>query len=255
MKFLLSILFLFYMHGCSSAPHVKSDSKPVSHKIWDNLLKKHVKSNGLVNYKGFVKDSTQLNRYLNLLAAHHPNKQHWSKKQRIAYWINAYNAFTIQLVIRHYPIESIKDIVNGISLPRINSPWQIEFILIEDQEYNLDDIEHKILRKKYNEPRIHFAVNCASISCPPLRKEAFTANKLDQQLEEQISEFINNPEENRITRSYVKISRIFKWFSGDFKVDGSIIPFLNRYSSIKITPDAKIDYMDYSWTLNDTSGH
>lgn len=250
MRFFLVFITLFLFAHCVGVDHVQSDSKPVSHEKWTKLLQKHVDDNGMVDYKGFIADSTALNEYLNLLSAHHPNDQHWTENERLAYWINAYNAFTIQLVIRHYPVESIKDIAG--SIPFINSPWDVKFIEIEGQTYDLNNIEHDIIRERFKEPRIHFALVCAAISCPRLRQEAFTADQLDEQLEAGAAEFFNNPSKNRINPEKAEISKILDWYSGDFtEVNPSPRNYVNRYSKTKIKADAEMGFMDYDWGLNE----
>lgn len=228
---------------------IDSKSMPVSHQIWDELVHKHVQLNGNVDYKGFLQDSVRLNEYLAILSQSHPNNKNWSSEQRMAYWINAYNAFTIQLVIRNYPVPSIKEIRPGIAF--VNSVWDIKFIEIEGQVYDLNNIEHGILRQYWKEPRVHFALNCASVSCPALRNEAYTAEKLEGQLNDQGKRFLSNPIKNQISASDPKISPIFKWFKGDFTRKGSLIDFLNKFSPVEIDSDAKVDHMSYDWNLND----
>jgi len=227
------------------------DAKPVSHQLWDQLLKKHVSTDGTVNYKGFIKDSVQFSKYLRLLSTHHPNDKYWSINQQKAYWINAYNAFTIQLAIRYYPIKSIKDIGSTFQVTFVNTVWDIKFINIEGKKYDLNNIEHGILRKKFDDPRIHFAINCASLSCPKLRNEAYNADKLIKQLDEQAVDFINDPAKNIINENNITISKIFGWFKGDFTKNGSLIDFLNKYSKTKISAKARIGYMEYDWRLNE----
>lgn len=243
----LAILFLFSLPACSVKPY-QSMSEPVSHEIWDTLVKKHVSEEGTVDYKGFIQDSVQLNAYLDLLRKHHPNDKNWSREEQIAYWLNVYNAFTVKLIVDHHPTESIKDIKNGI--PFVNTVWDIKFIEIEGATYDLNNVEHGILRPQFNEPRIHFAANCASISCPRLRNEAYTAEKLDGQLTDQARYFLSNPIKNIITEERAQLSKIFSWYKGDFKKQGSLRDFINRYSEVKINEDTKIDYLDYDWQLN-----
>lgn len=227
-----------------------STAKPINHALWDTLVSEYVAENGDVNYKGFVKDSLKLNKYLNLLESAHPNKS-WTRDEKLAYWINAYNAFTIKLIVDNYPVASIKDIKNGI--PFVNTVWDIKFINIEGAEYDLNNIEHNIIRPKFKEPRIHFAVNCASISCPRLRNEAYTADKLDAQLSDQTRYFLGNPKKNDLSNpNKIKLSKLFTWFSGDFKeTHKSVIDFINDYAEQKVSKDAEIEYFEYDWGLND----
>lgn len=223
------------------------------HKDWDTLLKKNVDETGVVNYPGFLQDKKMLNNYLSYLSAN-PPKSNQSDAEKIAFWINAYNAFTIKLIIENYPLKSIKDIGSIIQIPFINSPWDIKFIKIGDQKMTLNDIEHKILRKEFNEPRIHFAIVCASISCPFLRNEAYTSQLLESQLQEQTLSFINDPSKNYITENRIEISKIFSWFKGDFTKSSTLIEYLNQYSNTPIKEGAKVDFMKYNWGLNGPTG-
>jgi len=247
----LSFLLLILFQHCSNNSPSKKGSKSIDHLQWSCLLSKYVDDDGMVNYKGFLKDSIDLNLYLNLLQTNPPDEQTWSKNEQIAYWINTYNAFTIKLILDHYPLKSIKDIGSVIQIPFVNSPWDIRFIEINGEKIDLNTIEHGILRKKFDEPRIHFAINCASFSCPKLRTEAYAADQLERQLQEQAINFINDPERNLIKIHEISVSKIFSWFKGDFTKDGSLIDFLNLYSIEPIEGNASISYLDYNWLLNE----
>ncbi|MCB0516554.1 MAG: DUF547 domain-containing protein [Chitinophagales bacterium] len=229
---------------------VSPETTPLSHEIWNSLLQQHVSPDGHVNYKGFIKDSLQLNRYLALLEKTNAQNTNWSESEKLAYWINAYNAFTVRLIIRHYPLESIKDITK-INIPFINSPWDIKFIRIEEQTYDLNYIEHSVLRKKFEEPRIHFAINCASKSCPNLLNEAYLPETLEQQLQTAAIKFINNPQKNKLSGDEVALSEIFSWFKGDFTKKTSLIQFIHQYANTPLSEKAKINYLDYDWSLNE----
>lgn len=217
-----------------------TDGKTIDHKQWNALVQKHVSSKGNVDYKGFKKDAAALQSYLNVLAKNLPEKS-WSKNAILAYWINTYNAYTVKLILDNYPVKSIK---------KIDSPWDAAFFTLGSKKYSLGEIEHKILRKM-NEPRIHFAINCASFSCPNLANEAYTENELEKQLETAAKSFVNDKTKNTIAPDKIEISSIFDWFSGDFKTKGTLIDFLNKYSSIKINKSAKVKYKEYNWNLNE----
>ena len=219
----------------------------MQHDEWDILLKKYVSDKGGVDYQGLLKDADALSKYLNDLTIHPPGKN-WSEAEQLAYWINAYNAFTVKLILDNYPLKSIKDISDG--LPMINSPWDIKFFKIGTIDFDLNTIEHDILRIQFKEPRIHFAINCASFSCPKLRNEAYTAAKLEFQLEEQTRAFINNPDKNIITKKRTKLSKIFDWFQSDFLKYSTLEDFLKKYNPA-IKKENKLEYMDYNWTLNE----
>jgi len=211
----------------------------IIHDSFNTLLQKHVSAAGNVNYNGFKKDRKPLLAYITLLGENLP-KESWTQEEKLAYWMNAYNAMTVDLILRNLPVESIKD---------IKKPWDQRYWKLGDKYYNLDEIEHQILRKM-NEPRIHFGINCASFSCPPLLNEAFTPAKVDAQLEKLATQFINDSSRNKISENSVEISNIFKWFSKDFKQNGSIIDYLNKYANVNISEGAKVRFMDYDWSLN-----
>ncbi len=242
----ISLLPLLFVSKACKISDYTSNSHPVSHERWDGLLRAHVTEEGKVDYKGFIKDSVKVNEYLNLLSKNHPNNKNWSKAEQLAYWINAYNAFTIKLIMDHYPTPSIKDIKKGI--PFVNTVWDIKFIKIEDRTYDLNNIEHGIIRPVFKDPRIHAAVNCASISCPKLQNRAYTADHLNAQLDQAVRNFLNDKVRNNITSEMAQLSSIFSWYRFDFD---SVRDFINQYSDIKITKDTKIEYLNYDWNLND----
>ena len=195
----------------TSTPEIQKTDVPVSspetlHQTWDSLLQKHVSTEGVVDYKGFQSDLDILDRYLNALANQVP-RAHYSQEDKLAYWINVYNAFTVKLILNHYPIKSIKDIKN---------PWGQRFFTLGGEAYNLDDVEHRILRKM-DEPRIHFAIVCASFSCPKLQNHAYTAQNIEKQLTQATQDFLKDPKKNRFSENNAEISLIFRWFAKDFK--------------------------------------
>jgi len=157
----------------------------------------------------------------------------------------------VQLIIKHYPVESIKDL--GGSIYKVNTSWDIKFIKIGYEELDLNNIEHQKIRGQFKEPRIHFAVNCASVSCPRLRFEAYTAEKLDAQLTDQTKYFLSFKIKNDLSDpSQPKLSKLFSWYNGDFKLEGqTVIDFINKYASVKIPENANVDYLDYNWNLNE----
>ena len=234
MKIITAFLILL------STFNVNSNNELIDHSSWNNLLKKNVTIDGKVNYKGFKADENELKDYINYLGTHSPHDT-WTKEEQLAYWINAYNALTVDLIIRHYPVKSIKYIKN---------PWEQRLWKLGDKWHNLDEIEHQILRKM-NEPRIHFAIVCASFSCPKLQNEAFEASKIEEQLSKVAKEFLSDTNRNEISENSLKLSKIFQWFSKDFKQNGSVVDFINIYTDIDITPKAKISYKNYNWDLNE----
>jgi len=213
---------------------------PLDHSNWNKLLQKHVDNMGNVDYKGFTKDVAALQNYLDYLANNRPVNEA-PKPEKLAYYINLYNAATVKLIIDNYPTTSIKDIKN---------PWGKDIVHIGNETISLGDLEHKILRKM-DEPRIHFAINCASYSCPKLLNTAFTAVNLEKLLEHMAIDFINDPKRNVLTKEKAALSEIFNWYKNDFTEKGSLVDYINKYASIKITSKTKISYLNYNWALNE----
>ena len=251
MKHIYFISLFYLLASCNNSKQVISNTpkfeQTVSdrilsqHQLWDELLKEYVSEEGLVNYRGLKKEHSKLLEYINILKLSEVPNKNTSREYSLSYWINAYNALTIDLILRHYPIKSIKD---------IKSPWKQKLWKLADKWYNLDEIEHQILRKM-EEPRIHFAIVCASYSCPKLQNEAFTASALENQLNKAAKNFLNDPARNSISENNLELSKIFQWFANDFKQTGSLIDFLNLYSEISISEKARIKYKDYNWMLNE----
>ena len=213
---------------------------PPNHADWDALLKKYVSSDGKVNYKGFKKDKAKLDAYCDIISKSAPETT-WKKEDLMAFWINAYNAYTIKVIVDNYPISSIQKLDGG-------KPWDVKRITINGVKFSLNDIENNVLRKNYKDARIHFAVNCAAKSCPTLLNKAFTAENLNAILDSQTKKFINNAAFNTISAKEIKISKIFDWYGSDF---GDLIVFINKYSDKKADKDAKVNFTDYNWNLNE----
>ncbi len=213
-------------------------------EIFDQLLKKHVDKKGLVNYDAFKKDTDKLNQYISYLEKTTPNNS-WSANKEKAFWMNAYNAYTIKIILKNYPLKSILKIKE-----KGKDAWNIPFAVVGGKTYTLNTIEHEILRKKFNDPRIHVGINCASGSCPQLGNVAFTEKNVEKKLAHFMKLFINDASRNKISKNKVQLSKIFDWFKGDFTTNGSLIDFLNKYSTTKINKKAKISFLKYDWTLN-----
>lgn len=252
-RHLLLLLLTLFCSVIAWESYAQGTAVP-DHEGWTTLLEKHVKTNGMVDYSGFIEDKEKLNAYADLLSAN-PPATNWSEAEQIAYWINAYNVFTVKLIADNYPVESIKDLNPTLSIPTVRSIWTKEWFQIGGEDFSLDQIEHKILRKEFDEPRIHFAVNCASISCPVLRAEAYEANRLDAQLDEQARIFLNDESRNLIDVDRPRVSKIFSWFTSDFTNGQTVIEFINRFSQKQISPNAKLRYLDYDWFLNDSAAN
>ncbi len=169
-------------------------------------------------------------------------------KDALAFWINAYNFLAIKIVIDHYPVKSIKDIGSLFT-----SVWKKEAGRIGEKSYYLDQIENKILRKNFAEPRIHFSIVCASLSCPDLRSKVYLPSRLEEQLESAARSFLNNPAKGvRLEGQGVKISRIFKWYGGDFEPAGGRWKFIRKYRpDLGPEKDYSVGYLPYDWRLNE----
>ncbi|MBL7814672.1 MAG: DUF547 domain-containing protein [Saprospiraceae bacterium] len=225
------LLFLFGLMNLSL------QAQP-SHEAFDILLKKHVSSDGKVNYKNFKTDKTALENYIKTLIANVP-QENWSKNDKMTYWINAYNALTINLIIQNYPLSKITDLDGG-------KTWDVKRYTFGNKKLSLNDIENTILRPM-SDARIHFAINCAAKSCPPLHNQAFTINNLNNLLDSRTKSFINS-EANTLKTNEIKVSKIFDWYGKDF---GDLITYFNKYSKVKIGKTAKISFQEYDWRLNE----
>ena len=238
-----------------------------NYSAWNALLAKHVKwlpdnKQSVVDYAGFQKDRNALKDVLGSWSAVSQTEFNgFNKNQQMAFLINAYNGFTIELILTKYPkIKSIKEI-GGV----FSSPWKQEFFTLLGQKRHLDWIEHEQLRPNYAEPRIHAAVNCASIGCPALRDEAFTAAKLEAQLEDGMRRFMGDRTRNRVRGNQVEVSSIFKWFREDFEqghggfkqVEDVFAKYAEQLSdqpAERAALKAKslgVGFLDYDWSLND----
>jgi hypothetical protein len=242
-----------------------------SHAAWTALLRKHVRllrggQATQVAYAGFAADRAALKAYLDSLSAVTAAAlAGWSKAERQAFLTNAYNAFTVELILTKYPdLKSIKDLG-----PLLGSPWKPKWIPLLGAKVSLDDIEHGMLRKRgdYDDPRVHFGVNCASIGCPALREEAFVAARLDAQMDEQTLRFMSDRTRNRFNapRGRLELSKIFDWYGEDFRLGhrgiASLPAFAARYADqLADAPDHReriraggvdIAFTDYDWALND----
>ncbi|MCZ6597999.1 MAG: DUF547 domain-containing protein [Planctomycetota bacterium] len=245
-----------------SAPPATVAEFDHQHTAWTQILRAHV-TDDTFDYAALKKNTSQLKAYLRELRAVTPEKlKGWTKEQRFAFWINVYNAHTINKVVDNYPLDSIKDLSTGLF--GVNSVFDKEFIEMtphhpdgKDDELSLNDIEHGILRAKFKDARVHAAINCASFSCPPLRNEAFVADRLDKQLDEQMRAFVVDTKRNRFDRqeNRLYLSEIFDWFKDDFERDaGTVKEFVARFAPEKdreLIRGAKVKHIDYDWDLND----
>ena len=252
---LLSVCSVFFLYHfrveADSRTQQSIEGTALSHALFDQVLQEQVDENGRVNYTKLKANPEKFEAYLDLLAAANPAE--WSYNSQLVFWINAYNALVIKGVIDHYPITSVRKVklFNGFFS-------RLKF-QAAGKTYTLNQIEHGIIREEFADPRVHFALVCASRSCPPLQNRAFTAETIEERLEPLTFNFIRNPEQVRIDRAKrrVYLSKIFKWYDDDFKVgyDG-VADFLADYLPSEDvdfleSENIKFQYLDYDWTLND----
>ena len=213
--------------------------------VFDALLKTYVNSDGYVDYKGLRKNKAILNVYLDDIEKTVPGKK-WSSNKAKAFWMNVYNAYTIKLILESYPLKQITAIKrNG------KNAWKIPLAKVGGQTYSLDYIEHKILRRWHDDPRIHVGLNAGSASGPKFANYIFTEKNVDNKLEQAMKTFINDTSKNKISNNTLAISKVFDWYKEDFSYKTTLIEYINKYSTVKASDDATISYLPYDWTLND----
>lgn len=218
-----------------------------SHAEFDGVLKNYVNAEGMVDYAGLKANRSALDGYLEKTGAvSEADFDSWTRDQRLAFLINVYNAETLKLIIDHYPVKSIKKI-GGL----FGQPWDVESVTLFGEKTTLNTIEHGILRPKYKEPRVHFAIVCAAMGCPPLRNGAFTPEKLDKQLDARGRLFLSQENKNSLDGGTLFLSPIFDWFGEDFTVEGSLQDFVAPFFPLDIKgKKLRIKFTAYDWSLN-----
>ena len=274
-RFIQRLLALLLLIGPWAVAQAQFDH---SHKAWDTLLKKHVVllqggRASQTSYAGMRADEAALKAYAESLSkVTEAEFKGWNKAQQMAFLINTYNAYTVVKILQKYPnLKSIRDFGSVIG-----NPWKDKFFTLFGREAFLDDIEHNTLRKPgvYDEARVHYAVNCAAIGCPMLREEAFVADKLDAQLEEQARRFLSDRSRNRFNAAQgaLEVSKIFDWFKVDWQsgykgIGANAQPiasreqYFARYADVlSDKPEERkliaagsvaIRFLDYDWAIND----
>jgi hypothetical protein len=227
-----ALFFIFCFFLLAKNTHAQPD-----YKLIDPFFKKYIEKNGKVDFKNLKKNIKELDATLAIFTQNAP-KEDWHRNERLAYWLNVYNLQFLKIVAEKYPVNNILDIHNG-------KLWQVKCIVINGRSYCLDEIENEIIRKDFNEPRIHFALFSAAVSSPPILNQVFTPGNMNNHFEELTKKFINS-KNNKITNTQLDISPVFKWYAADFK---DVVAFLSKYSGISIRPDAQINYNEYDWTL------
>jgi len=262
-------------------PEVESTNlaeRGFSNDEYSSVLAADVDDYGMVNYKGLKAKRGELDSFAASMAALDPNVfAKWSDKRKIAFWINAYNAFTLIAIINNYPIKSTflgRRLYPGNSIRQIDGVWDELKFRVMGRDMTLDEIEHENLRRYFNEPRIHMALVCAAMGCPSLRNEPFTEEHLDAQLDDQTRRLLGNPLKFRIDRekNRVYLSSIFKWFGTDFEkkygtdvivsgntTEKAVLNYVSKYLEEKDrqymrTAKYNVGYLSYDWSLNEQKG-
>jgi hypothetical protein len=229
----------------------------LDHGRFDRLLASFVDAEGDVDYARLrARADSVLAPYLRRLARTDPAGL--GRDARLAFWINAYNAYTLKLIVEHYPVQTIWAVTPGPAAPKDNSPFALEVGRVADTMRTLDEIEHEIIRRRFDEPRIHFALVCAAKSCPRLRREAYTGPRLDAQLADQTRTFLHDDQKNRIPAGpdRIALSRILKWYGGDFGDEAALQRFMAPYFEGEVRDRLaaaayEVTYRPYDWALND----
>lgn len=241
--------------------HDPASRVPVDHGIWAALLRAYV-STGADGINRFAygavsgEDRRRLTAYRQALADTPVST--FARPEQLAYWINLYNALTVQVVLEHYPVRSIRDIDISPGL-FASGPWGAKLVRVEGEDLSLDDIEHRILRPIWRDARIHYAVNCASLGCPNLNREPFTAAAMDRMLDAAALAYVNHPRGVSVADGRLVVSSIYVWFKADFgDSDEGVLRHLKAYASpdlaMELEKRRRIDAHDYDWALNDAAG-
>lgn len=238
--------------------HNAKNESNIDHKPWNLFLKKYViedssQLNRVAYSQVTVEDKTALKQYIRLTSSLPISE--FNQEQQRAFWINLYNALTIDIILDHYPVESILNIKLSSGL-FTRGPWEKKIVTVENEALSLDDIEHRILRPIWQDPRIHYAVNCASIGCPNLSSQAFTAENMEEQLDNAAVSFINHSRGVNVKRGKLIVSSIYEWFQNDFGGnDKGVIQHLTQYAEPELQKRLatfnKIHNDQYNWQLND----
>ena len=254
---------LYFLSLWLLVPAVLCAAPPFDHSLFDQVLQEYVNDQGLVHYATLAENRAQLDSYVDSLGlyspASHPDRFP-TREHELAYWINAYNAFTLRGVIDAYPIGSVMDAFVSSGF------FNRQTFVAGGREMTLDHIENQIIRPTYQEPRIHFAVNCAALSCPQLDNRAFTAPDLDARLEQGLTRFAQDPNHVRLQGKQLYLSKLLDWYGEDFSVwfppdrpnpenMPTIVNYLHPYLppdlAAGLTEDIAIKYNEYDWTLNE----
>ena len=236
--------------------HEPSDTRKISHDAWNRFLNTYVmrSEDGVVRVDyALVSDQDRVSLHEYIISLTATPISSYSRAEQFAYWVNLYNALTVQVVLDHYPVTTIRDIDISPGF-FADGPWRKALVTVEGERLSLDDIEHRILRPIWNEPRIHYAVNCAALGCPNLQPTAFTSENTEQLLEAAAREYVNHPRGIRVEQGRVTASSIYNWFMSDFDQDGGVIEHIKRYAEPGLLAEIQgidqVSDFEYDWALN-----
>jgi hypothetical protein len=275
-KKIVLTVFLIVLLTAYMAGFAMGQEESFSYEDYASVLKAYVDDNGMVDYKGLKTNRDKLDNFvvaLSLLSAQVFEK--WDKKAQTAFWINAYNALTLKVIIDHYPIKA--SFVTSLVYPKnsirqISGVWDTITFQVMGKPMTLDEIEHGQLRKHYNEPRIHMAIVCAAMGCPPLRNEPYTGDRLDSQLDDEAQRFLANPEKFHVDpeKKTIFLSPVFQWFGKDFipsynpsgksgkysAQQRAVLNFISKYldsetKAFMSEENFEIQFLKYDWSLNE----
>ncbi|WP_221766232.1 DUF547 domain-containing protein [Hymenobacter metallilatus] len=220
---------------------------------WSELLRHHVTTDGRLNYEGLQEDEDKLLGYLQSLRKVKPDPQAWSANDTKAFWLNTYNAAAAYLIVGYYPVASINDIRVKV-MGGQKSPWEVPVVNVGGQSYSLNQIEREMLRNQFHDARVHFGLMNGAASSPAVLAEAYDGQRLDQQLDAQAKRFLNDPTFNQLTPQHVQLSGLFEAYAAEFGSESQVLEFVNRYARVPVLPTAKVEYLSFSWALNDRTG-
>ncbi len=271
---LLAVVISVGLPGATGRGYSRSrQSVDFDYTLYAGIVKAYVDDSGMVNYKQLKANRTNLDTFAQAMANLDPKQlAKWDEQSRLAFYINAYNALTLKVIVDNYPIKASwlrSRVYPKNSIRQISGVWNKIKFNVAGQEVTLDHIEHKILRKKFHEPRIHMALVCAAMGCPPLRNEPYLPAKLDEQLSDQSRKFLRPPEKFRLVDNTLYLSPILKWFGKDFVADygsdeafkgydqpgAAVLSFIAGYVGPAVAEQLKqlsleVKYSDYDWSLN-----
>ncbi|WBA42101.1 DUF547 domain-containing protein [Hymenobacter canadensis] len=242
------VLLLFFAGSFPLAGVAQTLSSAQLHAPWDELLHQYVTPEGLVNYQGLLEQEDRLLDYLLAQRKVSPEAAGWSAADQEAYWINIYNAATVYLVLQYYPLSNVNDIrLKG----KVHSLWEAPSVEVGGQQYSLNQIEREKLTARFHDPRLHFALVQGAVSGPQLLPEAYDGGQLPQQLERQTRHFLNDPSRNTLAGPQLQLSGLFSFYATEFGSGPQLLEFINRYAHMPVAATAPVDFLPFSWALND----